>query len=194
MTAIPEAFLKPAEISGWGMHVPSHVRTNRDFLPFTPYKRVADIFRRSGIRERRGVDSEEWGADPATEAAAQALDPAGVSPHAVGDIICAVTFTDNLAYPTASIVLQKLGAKRAAVFDLKAACTGFLKGLEVATCLIDSGSYDNILVIGVEPPSRFYSEAPHLAMLFGDGAGAGLVSRSERRKPWGFSMGDGGGL
>ena len=62
MATIPEAFLKPAEISGWGMHVPSHVRTNRDFLPFTPYKRVSDIFRRSGIRERRVVGSGEgWG-------------------------------------------------------------------------------------------------------------------------------------
>jgi 3-oxoacyl-[acyl-carrier-protein] synthase-3 len=194
MATIPEAFLKPAEISGWGMHVPSRVRTNKEFLPFTPYKRVADIFRRSGIRERRVVDSEEWCADLATEAASQALDRAGVSPQAVGHIICAVTFPDNLAYPTASIVQKNLGAKRAAVFDLKAACTGFLKGLEVATCLIDSGSYDNVLVIGVETPSRFYSEAPHLAMLFGDGAGAVLVSRSERRRPWVFSMGDDGDL
>ena len=97
MSTIPEAFLKPAEISGWGMQVPSRIRTNKDLLPFTPYKRAADIFRRSGIRERRVVDSEEWCADLSSEAASQALDRAGVSPQAVGHIICAVTFPDNLA-------------------------------------------------------------------------------------------------
>jgi 3-oxoacyl-[acyl-carrier-protein] synthase-3 len=194
MAKVPDVFLKPVDIIGWGMSVPKTVRDNKYFLPFTPYKSVAEVFRRCGVRERRVLGSEEWTADLATEAAERALDRAGMSAQTVDHIICANTLPDDLAYPISSIVQKNLGATQAAVMDVRAACTGFIKGLEVATCLIDSGNYSNILVIGVETPSRLYEEAPHVAMLFGDCAGGVVLTRSERRKHWVFSMGDDGNL
>ncbi len=194
MAKIPEMFLKPVDIIGWGMSVPKAVRDNKYFLPFTPYKSVAELFRRCGVRERRVLGSEEWTGDIASEAAERALEKAGMSVQSVDHIICANTLPDDLAYGISSIVQKNLGAKQAAVMDVRAACTGFIKALEVATCLIDSGNYSNILVIGVETPSRMYNEQPHVAMLFGDGAGGVVLTRSEKRKPWVFTMGDDGNL
>ena len=194
MAKIPDVFLKPVDIIGWGMSVPTTVRDNKYFLPLTPYKTVAEVFRRCGVRQRRVLDSEELTADLATEAAERTLDKAGISAQNVEHIICANTLPDDLAYPISSIVQKNLGAKQAAVMDVRAACTGFIKGLEVATCLIDSGGYSNVLVIGAETPSRMYEEAPRVAMLFGDGAGAVMLTRSEKRKPWVFKMGDDGNL
>jgi len=177
------------------MYVPQRLRTNKDFLRGSRYGSVAEIFRRCGIRERRVADPEELSADMATEAGAKALQRAGVAPQEVHHIICANNLPDDVAFPVASMVQKNLGAKKAAVMDVKAACTGFLKGLEVGACLIDGGNYNNVLLIGVEMPSRLMDEvAPDVAMLFGDGAGAVMLARSERRKPWVFSMGDDGDL
>jgi 3-oxoacyl-[acyl-carrier-protein] synthase-3 len=185
---------KAATISGWGMAVPPAVRYNRFFLPFTPYKRVSEILARCGVQQRRVLSEGETTKDLATLAAERALETAGVPVSSVDCIIAANTIPPNMAFPVAASVQEKLDARGAAVFDVRAACPGFIKALEVAACFVDSGGYSNVLVIGVETPSGKYEEAPRIAMLFGDGAGAVLVSRSHRPKPWVFSWQDDGRL
>jgi 3-oxoacyl-[acyl-carrier-protein] synthase-3 len=194
MPEIPGAYYKPATITGWGMAVPPTVRYNRFFLRFTPYTRVSEILARCGVQQRRVLSEGETTEDLATLAAERALETAGVPVSDVDCIIGANTIPPNMAFPVAASVQEKLGAQQAAVFDVRAACPGFIKALEVATCLVDSGGYSNILVIGVETPSNKYEVAPRIAMLFGDGAGAVLVSRSQRPKPWVFTWQDDGRL
>lgn len=195
MVQIPEAFLKPVEIIGWGMHVPERVRSNRELAPKTKYRTVGEVLRRCGVQERRIADREELCADLATEAGAKALRMAGLAPDEVSYIVVATTIPDDLLFGAASLVQRNLGARRAAVIDVRAACAGFVKALEVATCLIDSGRYPNVLLIGAEVLSRLFdAEDPDDSIIFGDGAGAVVLARSQRRKPWVFASDDHGEL
>ncbi len=191
---IPDRYMKPVRIAGVGMGVPNEIRYNRSFLRGTSWSRVADIFARCGIECRHVLSGEETTATIATEAADQALNMAGMSAMDVDLILTANTLPDDYAYGISSIVQNELGARKAAVIDVRAACTGFVKGLEVATSFIETNTYSNILVIGAETPSRIYQEKPDVAILFGDGAGAMVLTPSTILKPWVFHMSDDGSL
>lgn len=186
--------MKPVRIAGVGMSVPSEIWHNHRFLAGTRWNRVADIFARCGIQCRHVLGDEETTASIATEAADQALSTAGMSAADIDLIITANTLPDDLAYGISSIVQNELNAREASVIDVRAACTSFVKGLEIAVSFIETGAYSNILLIGAETPSRVYKEKPEVAILFGDGAGAVVLTRSERFKPWVFKMGDDGSL
>ena len=137
------------------------------------------IFTRTGIKQRRIISKNETGLSLSLEAAKQALKKANLKPEEIDLIIVATATPDNL-YPTVSCMLQgELGAVNAAAFDLSAACSGFIFGIVTASQFIYTGQYKNILVVGVDIHSRFidWSERS-VAVLFGDGAGAVLMSRS----------------
>lgn len=168
-----------AEITGWGKCLPPANLSNDDLSTFLE---TSDewIRTRTGIENRR--ISHVNTSDMATVAAQHALACAGISADEVDVLIVATCSPDSLIPNTASKVSQNLGIKAAAAFDLNAACTGFVYGLETATRLIQSGNYRNAIVIGAERLS-FYIDwtARDTAVLFGDGAGAAVLSRTEQQ-------------
>lgn len=134
------------------------------------------IFRRSGIRSRRWAGDEEAASDFAERAARQALDAAGISASLVDAIIVSTTSSDMVFPSTACLVQNRLGAHRAAAFDVAASCSGFLYGLSMADTLVRSGQYGRCLVVAAEIKSKFLDlEDESTAILFADGAGAALV-------------------
>jgi len=171
-----------AQISGWGMYVPERVLTNADLA------RVVDtsdewIVSRTGIRERHIVsDERETTATMAVRAARRALRVANLAPSQVDLVIVATTMPDYPFPATACLVQDALGAARAGAFDLSAACSGFIYALSVASSFIRSGSADHVLVIGSETLSRMADWTDrNTCVLFGDGAGAVVLSASTER-------------
>lgn len=135
------------------------------------------IYTRTGIRERRLVDKNESGLSLCVDAAKQALAKAKIPPEAI-DLIIVCTATPDKLYPSMSCMLQgAIGAVNSACFDLSAACSGFVFGMVTASQFIYTGQYKNILLVGVDIHSRFidWSERS-VAVLFGDGAGAVVMS------------------
>ena len=140
---------RTCSIAAVGACVPDRVMTNADI------EKLVDttdewIVSRTGIKERRIAADNVFTSDLAAEAARRALARAGVSPEQVQLIIVA-TITPDMPFPaTACLVQQKIGARNAAAFDLEAACSGFIYGLEVGQQFIMSRTYDCVLVIGAE--------------------------------------------
>ncbi len=168
--------LKRAGIIGTGSCLPNRVMSNQEFEEIID---TNDEWIRShtGICERRIADSNTAASDLSAEAALKALDNAGLMPGDI-DLIIVATVTPDMMFPsTACIVQEKIGAVNAAAFDLEAACSGFLYGLAVAENFIATGFYKNILVIGAETLSKIadFSDR-NTCVLFGDGAGAAVVS------------------
>ena len=138
------------------------------------------ITTRTGVRERRIAKKEEATSHLALRAAQNALDNAGVKAEEIDLIIMATLTSDRIIPSTACILQHELGAKKAAAFDLSAACSGFVYSLDVANQFIKAGTYEKILVIGGETLSKFVDyEDRSTAILFGDGAGAAVVGRVE---------------
>jgi 3-oxoacyl-[acyl-carrier-protein] synthase-3 len=134
------------------------------------------IVTRTGIKERRIAAPDQCTSDMATIAARRALDQAGIKGEDVDLIICATVTPDMIFPSTACLIQQKIGAKRAAAFDMEAACSGFLYGLEIGQQFITSGTYNTVLVIGAEKLSTIVDwEDRNTCVLFGDGAGAAVL-------------------
>jgi 3-oxoacyl-[acyl-carrier-protein] synthase III len=168
-----------ALITGWGMYAPSRVMTNDDLAKLVE---TSDewIVSRTGIRERRIAAEDETTTTLSVHAARDALAVAGMSADELDLVILGTCSPDYYMPATAVLVAHELGATRAAGFDLMAACSGFVFSLATATAYIRSGMYRNVLVIGVELLSRFldYTDR-NTCVLFGDGAGAVVVSASD---------------
>lgn len=181
-------------ITGIGISLPERVLTNKDLEKMVETNDEW-IVTRTGIRERRIASSEVAASDLSSKAAAKALEMANVSSMDV-DLIIECTVTPDMMYPsTAAIVQKNIGATRAAAFDLSAGCTGFIYGVTVASQFIKGGFYKNILVIGCDILSRVtdYKDR-NTCVLFGDGAGAVLISRTEKEGIVGeYIMADGKG-
>ena len=184
-----------AGIIGLGKYVPEQIITNFDLE-----KRVDTsdewIRTRTGILERRIAAEDIDTSDMAYYAAKQAIEQAGIRAEEI-DLILVATVTPDRSFPTVSCQLQKrLGAKKAAAMDLSAACTGFIYGIITAAQFINMKTYRHILVIGVEKLSKIINwEDRNTAVLFGDSAGAAIVSEvSEGRGILSFELGaDGSG-
>ena len=170
-----------ARIKSIGVSVPEKVLTNFD-LEKTIDTSDEWIRTRTGIIERHIVDkdSKQNASDLGAEASLKAMKQANVAPEDIDCIICG-TFTPDFAFPSTACVIQdKIGAKNATAFDITAACSGFLYGLTMADSLICSGKHSNILVVGSEIISRVVDwKDRNTCVLFGDGAGAAVVSASE---------------
>lgn len=162
----------PVGVLGTGKYVPEKVLTNHDL------EQMVDtndewIVTRTGIRERRISSPDQASSDLAYHASVQALENAGLTAEDI-DLIIVATITPDSAFPSTACVLQeRLGAKRAAAYDLSAACSGFIYSLANATSMIATGMYKHVLVVGAECLSKItdYTDR-NTCILFGDGAGA----------------------
>jgi 3-oxoacyl-[acyl-carrier-protein] synthase-3 len=166
-----------ARITGTGSYVPGKIITNHDLEKLVD---TSDdwITERTGIKERRIVEKGQTTSDLAYEAGRKALKAAGLGANELDLILIATTTPDMLMPNLGCVVQDKLGAKKAAAFDIYAACSGFLYGLSVADAFIKSGMYKNILLVGAEVLSRFTDwEDRTTCILFGDGAGAVVIQR-----------------
>jgi 3-oxoacyl-[acyl-carrier-protein] synthase III len=166
---------RTCSISGVGSYVPAKVLSNADLEKLVD---TSDewITTRTGIKERRLAAKGEFTSDLATHAALRAMKNAGVTAEQL-DLIVVATITPDMPFPsTACLVQRKIGAHRAAAFDLEAACSGFIYGLEIAQQFIMSRTYDTVLVIGAEKLSSIVDwKDRNTCVLFGDGAGAAVL-------------------
>ena len=167
-----------AVITGWGYYVPPKVLTNADLEAMVDTS-DAWIFERTGIRERHIVEGDEVTSGMAAKAAKQAIARAKVRAEDLDAIIIATTSPDYFLPTAACLVQESLGAHEAAVFDLGAACAGFVYGLAVARGLVMSGAARKILLVGAETISRFIDWTDRATcVVFGDGAGAVVIEAS----------------
>jgi len=180
-------------IVGTGSYVPEEVTTNVDL------EKIVDtndewIISRTGIRERRFAPKDTPVSELCYIAALRALEDANVTPEDV-DLVIVATITPDYAFPaTACLVANRLGAKKAAAFDLEAGCTGFIYGVATASQFIATGMYKTALVIGGETMSKILNwEDRSTCILFGDGAGAAVLQAVEEGSGFlGFELGSDG--
>jgi len=171
-----------AEIRGIGAWVPERIVSNEELA------RQVDttdewIVSHTGISNRHIIADEDATSDMATRAARLAMERAQVDPEELDLIITATVTGDYAAFPSTACLVQKnLGAEQAGAFDLGAGCTGFIYALSVAKNMILSGDFRHILVIGAESLSRVTNwEDRNTCVLFGDGAGAAVVSANNNQ-------------
>lgn len=167
-----------ARIIGTGSAVPEQIVTNEDLSKIVE---TSDewISSRSGIKERR-VAKEENTTSLAILAGKRALENAGVTAKEI-EVIIVATCTPDYFFPnTACQVQEAIGAKHAVAFDLSAACSGFLFALSTAQAYIKGGIYQKALIVGAETMSKMIDWSDRsTCVLFGDGAGAAVVSAEE---------------
>ncbi|GLO60402.1 3-oxoacyl-[acyl-carrier-protein] synthase 3 protein 1 [Vibrio sp. MACH09] len=168
-----------SRILGTGSYLPSQVRSNADLEKMVDTD-DAWIVARTGIKERRISAPDETVADMATIAAQNAIDMAGLDKDDI-DMIIVATTSGSHAFPSAACQVQaNLGIKHCPAFDMAAACSGFVYALSVADQHIKSGICKNILVVGSDTLSKTCDPSDRSTIiLFGDGAGAVVISASE---------------
>jgi 3-oxoacyl-[acyl-carrier-protein] synthase-3 len=170
---------RSAHVTGWGRYAPSQVLSNADL------ERLVDtsdewIVSRTGIRERRVAAAHETTASMAAVAGRRAIAVAGLDPDDI-DLILVATLTPDYWMPsTAALVKEAIGNTRAAAMDVAAACSGFVYAFSTASAYVRSGLAKHVLVIGAELLTRFLDYTDRsTCILFGDGAGAVVVSGSD---------------
>jgi len=168
-----------AQILGTGYALPDHILSNEDLEKIVE---TSDewIVTRTGIKERRIADADIATSDLAYEAAKTALDNAKIKAEQL-DLIIVATLTPDMPMPATACFLQnRLGATKAAAFDLAAACTGFIYALTVAEQFLLASNYQYILVVGAEILSKVLDFTDRsTCILFGDGAGAMVVGKGK---------------
>ena len=168
-----------SSIAGSGSYLPAKVLTNKD-LEASVETSDEWIFSRTGIRQRHIAADNECASDLALHASLRALEAAAVAPEDLSLIIVATT-TPDMVFPSTACILQaKLGAKNCPAFDVQAVCSGFVYALAIADHFMRCGQYRNILVVGAEVYSRIIDwQDRATCVLFGDGAGAVVLRRSD---------------
>lgn len=165
-------------ISGTGSYFPEKKLTNLDL------EKLVDT-NDQWIRERTGIESRhiaaegEYTSDLALKASQRAIEMAELSPTDIDMIVFATVSPDQPMPNTACVLQQKLGCRNIMAVDLSAACTGFVYALSVGNKYIQTGMYKNVLVVGAEVLHNYVNyEERETCILFGDGAGAAVISRS----------------
>jgi 3-oxoacyl-[acyl-carrier-protein] synthase III len=181
--------MKRTGIIGVGKYLPANILTNADL------ERMVDttdewIVTRTGIEQRRIAANNEATSDMAVKAARNALDSAGLKPEDI-DLIIVATITPDMFFPsTACLVQHKLGAGTVAAFDISVACSGYVYGLAIADNFIKSGMYKRALVIAAEKLSSVTDwQDRSTCVLFGDGAGAAVLTSVDEGGILGASLG-----
>lgn len=170
-----------SRIAGTGSYLPRKVVTNQDLAKAMD---TSDewIRERTGIKRRHIVADDETTSDLCVFAARNAIEAAGITTDDIDLILVATTTPDKIFPATACIVQRKLSISGCGAFDIQAACSGFVYGLDVADRHIRSGGGTTVLVIGAETLSRITNwEDRGTAVLFGDGAGAVVLQASEQQ-------------
>lgn len=170
-----------ARIAGMGMYVPERVVSNEEMTKLVD---TTDewIRERSGIQERHFVSDECGASDLAREASKIALRNANLEPGDI-DFIIFATLSPDYNFPGSGVLLQnKLGLDKIGALDVRNQCSGFVYGMSVANAYIRAGIYKNILLVGAEVQSTgldYSDEGRHIAVLFGDGAGAAVITATD---------------
>ena len=170
---------KFAQVAGWGKYIPEWTLTNDDLAHIVD---TSDewITSHTGIRERRVACTDDTVASMSVEASRIALKRAHLSGADLDLIIMATSSPDFQLPGAAGIVQDRLGAHRAAAFDLRSGCSGFVYGLAVANQFIANGMYKRVLVVGAEIITRFVDWSDRrTCVLFGDGAGAAVLEATD---------------
>lgn len=166
-------------VAGTGSYVPEKVLTNEELATLVD---TSDewIVTRTGIKERRIAKEGEFTSHMASAASLKALEQAGLAAKDVDLIIVATITPDTPTPATACHVQKQIGANGAVAFDISAACSGFVYAMKIAKRLIASGAFDNALIVGAEKLSAVTNWNDRTTcVLFGDGAGAAVLRRSE---------------
>ncbi len=168
-----------AKITALGTYVPSRLLTNDDLEKMVETSNEW-IIERTGIRERHIAGKGEATSDLAAEAARRALAERGLEPSEL-DVIIVATVTPDMFFPsTACVVQHKLGAKGAWGFDLSAACSAFVYGLQTGAQFIATGAHKRVMVIGADVMSSIIDYTDRATcVIFGDGAGAVILEPTE---------------
>ena len=171
-----------SQIVGWGEYLPKKVLTN-DNLSETIETSDEWIFPRTGIKQRHIAQKKELTSDLAINAAKEAFVNSTISPNDIDCVIVATTTPDDTFPSTATKVQHFFKMKDTPAFDIQAVCSGFIYSLQVADTFIKCGNAKNILVIGAETLSKIVDwKDRRTCVLFGDGAGAVIVSASEESR------------
>jgi len=169
-----------AKFHSIGAFVPSKVLSNADLEKMVD---TSDewILKRTGIKERRIASENEVTSDMATVASNIAIERAGLEKEDIDLVVCATVTPDYFNMPsTACIISDKIGIKNVQAFDISAACSGFVYALSVAKAFIESGMKKHVLIIGAEKFSSLVDYTDRTTcILFGDGAGAAVISATE---------------
>ncbi|QSR88874.1 beta-ketoacyl-ACP synthase III [Methylacidiphilum caldifontis] len=177
----PLCLLPEVTIAGSGIYLPSRVLTNYDLEKMV---NTTDqwITERTGIKERRIAGEKETPSEMGSMAAIMALQNAGLSAEDLDLIIVATTTPDTIFPSTACHIQHKIGARTIPAFDIQAACSGFIYGFVLASQFIASGNARNILLVGAEKLSSIVNwEDRNTCVLFGDGAGALIISNNKNK-------------
>jgi 3-oxoacyl-[acyl-carrier-protein] synthase-3 len=175
--------LRPVKISGLSTYVPPKLLTNADLESMVE---TSDewILQRTGIRERHIVDHGVATSDLALPAAQGAIAEAGLTPADIGFIVVGTTTPDTIFPSTACVLQAKLGVTRAWGFDLGAACSGFTYALTIGWQLVANGAVEHALIVGADVMSSIIDYTDRATcVLFGDGAGAAVLSPAEPGEP-----------
>jgi len=166
-----------------GAYAPEKVLTNFDLEKMID---TSDewIIQRTGIKERRIAAEDEFTSDMGAKAAKLAIERAGISEAEIDLVLCATVTPDYFNMPsTACIISDKLGIRNVQALDISAACSGFVYLLSVAKAFIESGMKKNVLIIGAEKFSSIIDWTDRgTCILFGDGAGAAIISATDRKE------------
>ena len=169
-----------AQISGTGLYSPDRIETNEDLNKFYG-EPIKDTFaNKIGIHQRHITGDSESTADMAAKAGEKAITDAGINAEDLGLVVVATDTPEYLSPPTACVVQGRLKAVNAGAYDINGACSGFVAALDAMCRIVISGGHKHILLIGAYNMTKFVDRAnPALVPLFGDGAGAVVVSRTE---------------
>ena len=171
-------------ISGTGFYLPPRIVTNDEL---SSYMDTTDewIQERTGIKERRYVEKGVGPSDLAIPATEQALKAAGLTVSDIDFIIFATSTPDFYAPGSGCVLQEKMGFNEIGALDIRVQCSGFIYGLSIAEQYIRTGNFKNILLIGAEVQStamHLTDEGRDTAIIFGDGAGAAIISATEKNK------------
>jgi len=168
-----------AKITGIGHYIPEKVYDNA-YMESIVDTTDEWILRRTGVERRHISADDEYTTDMATQAAKMAVENAGLTAEDIDMIILGTVTPDYFTPSCACVVQNNIGAVNAAAFDYNAACSGFITGLSIAKNFIENGMYKHILVICADVLSKATDYADRATcVLFGDAAGAAVVSASE---------------
>lgn len=178
-----------AKIVGLGHYIPEKVYDNA-YMESIVETNDEWITRRTGIKERRISEDNEYTSDMAAEAAKMAIKDANLTPEDIDLIILATVTPDYFTPSTACVVQGKIGAVNAMAFDYNAACSGFVVGLIIANQFIKTGVYKNVVIIAADVLSKATDYKDRATcVLFGDAAGAAVVSATDEPGIISFDMG-----
>ena len=173
-----------AYIAGAGFFVPPKIVTNHDL---SKYMNTSDewIRERTGIQERRFVEKGMGPSDLAIPATEQALKSAGLSVGDIDFMIFATSTTDYYIPGSGCLLQEKMGFNEIGALDIRVQCAGFVYGLSIAEQYIKTGTFENILLIGAEVQTtamELNDNGRDVSVIFGDGAGAVIISGTEEDK------------